>query len=316
MKYGGFIEMPENQGIPLHEWMLACQFSSRSTKGIRLDFEYRHCDLTLVYVQDHYYGSLLDYKRLSKIKDKDKIIRSCEIHFWPYFEDYAKEQGLIIQRCTKTKNSIRAVLSNGLRLTFHYSKAHDDYLIREITSRFGNKRLMNLSLLEPAILEMESLNLSLIQYLKQGGFFNLPGHENRGLDDLLMKCSAKDSHSGISGTILGFEFKHWLMEIFYDNNRELIGENLKFLGNVHCQSKDEIIAETEIHFWEHFRRYAEQHGMQIIETCTSPDLIIAFLNTGSNLHFDYIEEYGDYLVSVIEGDGAKHRDTYRKMYKS
>ncbi|WP_088829979.1 hypothetical protein [Paenibacillus tyrfis] len=314
MKYGGFIEIPENQNMTLNELMLTCQVSSKSEEGIRLDFEFQQCDLTLIYKKNHYYGSLLDFKRFTRIHDRDKILKGSEINFYRNFQDYAKERKLDISTSTQTKNSVRVVLCNGLRLTFHYSKIHDDFLIWEITNRFGNKRLINLVTSQTSVLTMESMNFSLIQYLKYSGFFNLPGNETISFNDLLMKCCLNESHSGISGTILGFRFKNWLLEIFYDDHKELIGENVKFLGYHNYRSKDEIIQAAEIHFWENFKDYSEQNGLQIIETCTSEDTLIAFLHTGSNLHFDYKEEYGDYLVSVIEGDGTRFREAYRRIY--
>ncbi|MFD0710510.1 hypothetical protein [Paenibacillus sp. GCM10027626] len=314
MKYGGFTEIPENKPLTFNELLLACHASSRSEKGIRLDFEFQQCDLTIIYHNNHYYGSRLDFSRLGRISSKDKILKSCDVNFWSNFESYATAQSLKISKTTQTKNSIRATLSNGLRVAFHFSKDHDDFLISEITSRFGNKRIMNAALLEPFIIEMESMNISLANYLKHGGFFNLPGNGGDTFNDLLLKCSSKESHSGISGTILGFNFKNWLLEVFYDDDQKLIGENVKFVGNHNNQSKEDILKGTEINFWGNFKTYAEQIGLQMIEICTGYDTIIAFLNSGSNVHFQYQEEYGDYVVCVLEGEGTEYRESYRRIY--
>lgn len=158
------------------------------------------------------------------------------------------------------------------------------------------------------------MDFTLLHYLRQQGFFHLPAHKNSNFDDLLLKCSSKESHSAITGTILGFEFKNWLLEIFYNDNQELIGENLKFINRSSHSSKEEIIKNCEIHFWESFKLYAQQNDLQITEICKDHDTIIAFLNTGANLHFQYQEEFGDYLISVLEGDGTSFRESYRRIY--
>ncbi|KQN96020.1 hypothetical protein [Paenibacillus sp. Leaf72] len=314
IKHGGFIEIPENGHLTFHELLIACQASARSGQSTVLDFEFRHFDLSLIYVHDQYYGSLIDFKRLARIKNSHKIAKLGDIHFWHDFERYAAQHRLTIRTCTQTKNSRKAILDNGLRLIFHYSKTHDDFLISEITSRFGNKRMINSTLSPSSYMEMESIDFSIVAYLKHKGLFNLPAHKNSGFHDLLMKCSSKECHSAITGTILGFEFKYWLLEIFYDDHLALIGENLKFINRSSCSSKEEIIKEYEIHFWESFKLYAQQNDLQIIEICKDHDMIIAFLNTGANLHFQYQEEFGDYLISVIEGDGIPFRESYRRIY--
>lgn len=314
IKHGGFIEIPENEHLTFHELLTACQASVKSEQGTVLDFEFQHFDLFLTYVHDHYYGSLINFRRLAQIKDPKKIAKQCDIHFWHDFERYAAQHRLTIRKCTQTKSSIKAILDNGLHLTFHYSKTHDDFLISEITSRFGNKRIINSTLSHPSYMEMEHMDFSILHYLRHKGFFNLPAHKNSGFNNLLMKCSSKESHSAITGTILGFEFKNWLLEIFYDDNQELIGENLKFINRSSRSSKEEILEEYDIHFWESFKLYAQQNDLQIIEICKDHDTIIAFLNTGANLHFQYQEEWGDYLISVIEGDGASFRESYRRIY--
>jgi len=315
MKYGGFMELPENRERTLQDLMLGCQASFRSERDISLEFEFRQCDLTVIYANNRYYGSHIDFSRLKNISGKERIVKSCAINFWRYFEGYATELGLTIATCSQTKNSIRVILSNGLRLAFRYSETHDDFLINEISSRYGNKRKMNLIHAKPCILDMESMGFTIIQYLKHGGFFSVPGHGDRRFEDLLMNCITKESHSSITGTILGFQFKAWLLEIFYDEDLQLIGENLKFLGDRRFQSKDETKQETDIHVWEDFKGYAQRNAIQIIERCRSHDVMIVFLDTGSNIHFNYSEECGDYVVSVMEGNGVRLRDSYRRIYK-
>ncbi|WP_338552505.1 hypothetical protein [Paenibacillus sp. KS-LC4] len=314
IKHGGFLEIPENEHLTFHELLTTCQTSVTSGQAAVLAFEFHHCDLSLIYVHGQYYGSLIDFKKLARINNPHRIAKQCDIHFWHDFEHYAAQHHLTIRTCTQTKNSRKAILDNGLRLTFHYSKTHDDFLISEITSRYGNKRIIQSTLSASSYMEMERMDFTILHYLRQQGFFHLPAHKNSHFNDLLLKCSSKESHSAITGTILGFEFKNWLLEIFYNDNLELIGENLKFINRCPHSSKEEIINNCEIHFWESFKLYAQQNDLQITEICKDHDTIIAFLNTGANLHFQYREEFGDYLISVLEGDGTSLRESYRRIY--
>jgi hypothetical protein len=315
MKFGGFMELPENRERTLRDSLADCQASFRSEHDIAIEYEFRHCDLTVIYVNNGYYGSHIDFSRLKQISSKERIVKSCAINFWSHFQGYAEELGLTIVTFTQTKNSIRIILHNGVRLAFRYSKTHDDFLIHEMTSRYSNRRKMSFIYANPCILDRESMGFTVIQYLKHGGFFNIPGNQECRFEDLLMNCTTKESHSSITGTILGFQFKAWLLEVFYDEELQFIGENIKFLGDSHCKNKDETKQETDIHVWEGFKDYTQRNGIQIVEICRSRDVMIVFLDTGSNVHFNYSEEYGDYVISVMEGDGVRLRDSYRKIYK-
>lgn len=91
---------------------------------------------------------------------------------------------------------------------------HGDNLLDQITSRYGNQRKLNRIIAEPMILDMQSMGYTVSEYLKHGGFFKLPGQRNLQFPELLTLCTAKESHNSITGTILGFQFKRWLLEIF------------------------------------------------------------------------------------------------------
>ncbi|WP_405113084.1 hypothetical protein MHH28_06195 [Paenibacillus sp. FSL K6-1217] len=307
--------MPENRGRTLQDLMLACQTALRSERHLGLEFEFRHCDVTVIYLNNSYYGSHIDFSRLKNLITRDQIVKSCTLHFWSYFEDYIAVLGLTIVTCTPTLNNIRVVLSNGLRLVFRYSKAHHELLIEEISSRYGNKRIMNLLHAEPHLLEMESMGFTFIQYLKHGGFLSVPGLENRRFTDLLMQCTTKESHSSITGTILGFQFKDWYMEFFYDEKLQFTGENMKFIGEHGREDREERQQDNDFYSWGDFQVFARHNDIQIIEQCRSLDVMIVFLDTGANVHFNYSDELGDYAVSVVEGDGMRFRDSYRRIYK-
>lgn len=296
--YGGYIEIPENRGRTLQELLLDCQASSRSEHGLSLEFEFRQCRLTVLYTQKGYFGSLLEFGR------RGRRVTKSDMHLRENFGAYLAELGLTIASFTQTRRSIRVQLSNGLRVIFQYSAEHGDYLLELISNRHSNQRKMNRIIAEPMILEMESWGCKVSSYLKYGGFFKLPGRQELQYPELLALCTTKESHSSITGTILGFQFKHWLLEIFYNEQGQLTGENMKFIGEA-----------TEFRTWEDFQAFARHNGIQIIEQCRSLDVMIVFLYTGANVHFNYSEELGDYVVTVLEGDGMRLRDSYRRIYK-
>lgn len=130
------------------------------------------------------------------------------------FRGYVAGLGLTSVSCTQTRKSIRTQLSNGMRVIFQYSADHGDYLLDQISTRYGNSSKMNRIIAEPMILEMESMGCTVSEYLKQGGFFKLPDQQKLQFPELVTLCTTKESHSSITGTILGFQFKHWLLEIF------------------------------------------------------------------------------------------------------
>ena len=296
--YGGYIEIPENRGRTLEELMLDCQASYRSEHGLSLEFEFRQCRLTVVYTQKGYFGSQLDFSR------RGWRVTESDMHLWQNFGTYLAELGLTIVSFTQASKSIRVQLSNGLRVIFQYSTDHGDYLLDQISSRYGNQRKLNRIIAEPMILDMESMGCTVSSYLKHGGFFKLPGQQNFQFPELLTLCTTKESHSSITGTILGFQFKRWLLEIFYDEQGQLTGENMKFIAE-----------DTEFRTWGDFQAFARHNGIQIIEQCRSLDVMIVFLDTGANVHFNYSEDLGDYVVTVLEGDGVRLRDSYRRIYK-
>lgn len=309
MTSGGYMEIPENHGRTLKELMLVCQVSYRSEHGLSLEFEFRQCRLTLIYTTKGYFGSQLDFNR------RGRRVTGSDMHQWQGFPNYLAELGLTTVSFTQTRKSIRAQLSNGLRVIFQYSAGHDDYLLDQISSRYSNQRKLNRIIAEPMILEMESIGCTVSEYLKQGGFFKLPGQQDRRFTDLLMQCTSKESHSSITGTILGFQFKHWLLEIFYDEELQFTGENMKFIGEHGGDGKEEGQQDNDFRTWGDFQAFARRHGIQIIEQCRSLDVMIVFLDTGANVHFNYSEELSAYVVTVLEGDGMRLRDSYRRIYK-
>ncbi|WP_238651944.1 hypothetical protein [Paenibacillus piscarius] len=307
--YGGYIEIPENRGRTLQELMLDCQASSRSEHGLSLEFEFRQCRVIVIYNSKGYFGSQLDFSR------RGRRITGIDKHLWRNFPNYLAELGLTIVRCTQNSKSIRVQLSNGLRVILQYSADHGDYLLEQITSRYGNQRKLNRIIAEPMILDMESMGCTVSEYLKQGGFFKLPGQQNLRFPELLMLCTTKESHSSITGTILGFQFKRWLLEIFYDEQLQLTGENMKFIGEHRKGAPEGGLQENEFYNWSEFEDFARRNGIGIMEQCRSMDVMIVFMDTGANVHFNYSEELGDYAVTVLEGDGISLRDSYRRIYK-
>lgn len=296
--YGGYMEIPENHGRTLQELILDCQASYRSEHGLSLELEFRQCRLTVVYAKKGYFGSQLDFSR------RGRRVTGSDIHLWQNFGDYLAGLGLTTVSFTQTSKSIRAQLSNGLRVIFQYSADHGDYLLEQISSRYSYQRKLNRIIAEPMILEMESMGCTVSEYLKQGGFFKLPGQKEYRFPDLLALCTTKESHSSITGTILGFQFERWLLEIFYDEEGQPTGENMKFTGE-----------NNEFRTWRQFQAFALDNSIQIIEQCRSLDVMIVFLDTGANVHFNYSEDLGDYAVTVLEGDGIRLRDSYRRIYK-
>lgn len=307
--YGGYMEIPENHGRTLQELMLDCQVSYRSEHGLSLEFEFRQCSLTVIYAKKGYFGSQLDFSR------RGRRVTERDMHLWQDFATYLAELGLTTVNFTQNSKRIRAQLSNGLRVIFQYSADHGDYLLDQITSRYGNQRKLNRIIAEPMILELESMGCMVSEYLKQGGFFKLPGQQDRRFTDLLMRCTTKESHSSITGTILGFQFKRWLLEIFYDERLQFTGENMKFIGEHGEDRKEEGQQDNEFRTWGDFQAFARYHGIQIVEQCRSLDVMIVFLDTGANVHFNYSEDLEDYVVTVLEGDGMRLRDSYRRIYK-
>lgn len=308
--YGGYIEIPENRGRTPQELLLDCQASFRSEHGLSLEFEFRQCRVTVIYNSKGYFGSQLDYSR------RGRRITGIDKHLWRNFPDYLAELGLTIVRCTQNRKSLRAQLSNGLRVIFQYSGDHEDYLLNQISSRYGNQSKMNQIIAEPMILDMERVGGCTVSgYLKHGGFFKLPGQQHdRPFPELLTLCTTKESHSSITGTILGFQFKRWLLEIFYDEQLRLTGENMKFIGEHRKEAPEGGLQENEFYSWSEFEDFARRNGIGIIEQCRSLDVMIVFLDTGANVHFNYMEELGDYTVTVLEGDGMSLRGSYRRIY--
>lgn len=298
MRSGGYMEIPEHHGRTLQDLILDCQASFRSEHGLSLEFEFRQCRLTLLYTGKGYFGSMLDFSR------RGRKVTESDNHLWQNFGTYLTELSLIIVNFTQTRKSIRAQLSNGLRVIFTYSADHGDYLLEQISSRYSNQRKLNRIIAEPMILEMERMGCTVSSYLKHGGFFKLAGQQELQFPELAALCTTKESHSSITGTILGFQFKHWLLEIFYDEEGQLTGENMKFIGE-----------NNGFRTWGDFQAFARHNGIQIIEQCRSLDVMIVFLDTGANVHFNYSEDLGDYAVTVLEGDGVSLRDSYRRIYK-
>ncbi|MEK4852106.1 hypothetical protein NST04_19825 [Paenibacillus sp. FSL H7-0756] len=309
MRSGGYMEIPENRVRTLQELILDCQASYRSEHGLSLEFEFRQCSLTLICTTKGYFGSQLDFNR------RGRKVTGVDMHLWQNFPKYLAELGLTTVNCTQTSRSIRAQLSNGLTVIFKHSAEHNDYLLDRISSRYSNQRQLNRIIAEPMILKMESMGCTVSEYLKQGGFFKLPGQKEHPFTELLTLCTTKESHSSITGTILGFQFKCWLLEIFYDEELQLTGENMKFIGEHEGDAKEEGQQDNEFRTWGDFQTFARHNGIQIIEQCRSLDVMIVFLDTGANVHFNYSEELGDYVVTVLEGDGARLRDSYRRVYK-
>lgn len=307
--YGGYMEIPENRGRTPEELLLDCQASSRSKHGHSLEFEFRQCRLTVVYAKKGYFGSQLDFSR------RGRRVTGSDMLQWQDFSNYLAELGLTTVNFTQKSKRIRAQLSNGLRVIFQYSADHGDYLLDQITSRYGNQRKLNRIIAEPMILDMQSMGYTVSEYLKHGGFFKLPGQQDRRFTDLLMRCTTKESHSSITGTILGFQFKRWLLEIFYDEKLQFTGENMKFIGEHGEDRKEEGQQDNEFRTWGDFQAFARYHGIQILEQCRSLDVMIVFLDTGANVHFNYSEDLEDYVVTVLEGDGMRLRDSYRRIYK-
>lgn len=164
--------------------------------------------IILIYTTKGYFGSQLDFNR------RGRRVTGSTMNLWQYFPNVLAELGLTTVSFTQTRKSIRAQLSNGLRVIFQYSADHGDYLLERISSRYSNSRKINRIIAEPMILAMESMGCTVSEYLKQGGFFKLPEQQNLPFPELLTLCTTKESHSSITGTILGFQFKHWLLEIF------------------------------------------------------------------------------------------------------
>lgn len=307
--YGGYMEIPENRGRTLRELMLDCQASYRSEQGLSLEFEFRQCSLSLIYTVKGYFGSQLNFNR------RGRRVTGDDMRLWQQFPNYLAELGLTNVSFTQTRKSIRAHLSNGLRVIFQYSAEHGDYLLDQISSRYGNSRKMNRIIAEPMILEMESMGCTISSYLKHGGFFKLPGQQKLQFPELLTLCTTKESHSSVTGTILGFQFKHWLLEIFYDEEGQLTGENMKFIPEHDGDANGEGQQNNKFRTWGDFQGFARHNGIEIMEQCRSLDVMIVFLDTGANVHFNYSEELGDYVVTVLEGEGTSLRDSYRRIYK-
>ncbi|WP_339256906.1 hypothetical protein [Paenibacillus sp. FSL P2-0136] len=307
--YGGYMEIPENHGRTLQELMLDCQVSYRSEHGLSLEFEFRQCRLTVVYAKKGYFGSQLDFSR------RGRRVTERDMHLWQNFGGYVAGLGLTSVSFKQNRKSVRAQLSNGLRVIFQYSADHGDNLLDQITSRYGNQRKLNRIIAEPMILDMQSMGYTVSEYLKHGGFFKLPGQRNLQFPELLTLCTAKESHNSITGTILGFQFKRWLLEIFYDEKLQFTGENMKFIGEHGEDRKEEGQQHNEFLTWGDFQAFARYHGIQILEQCRSLDVMIVFLDTGANVHFNYSEDLEDYVVTVLEGDGMRLRDSYRRIYK-
>ncbi|MEK5465462.1 hypothetical protein MKY64_10650 [Paenibacillus sp. FSL R7-0210] len=263
----------------------------------------------MVYAKKGYFGSQLDFSR------RGRRVTGSDMLQWQDFSNYLAELGLTTVNFTQKSKRIRAQLSNGLRVIFQYSADHGDYLLDQITSRYGNQRKLNRIIAEPMILDMQSMGYTVSEYLKHGGFFKLPGQQDRRFTDLLMRCTTKESHSSITGTILGFQFKRWLLEIFYDEKLQFTGENMKFIGEHGEDRKEEGQQDNEFRTWGDFQAFARYHGIQILEQCRSLDVMIVFLDTGANVHFNYSEDLEDYVVTVLEGDGMRLRDSYRRIYK-
>lgn len=256
-----------------------------------------------------YFGSQLDFSR------RGRRVTERDMHLWQNFGGYVAGLGLTSVSFKQNRKSVRAQLSNGLRVIFQYSADHGDNLLDQITSRYGNQRKLNRIIAEPMILDMQSMGYTVSEYLKHGGFFKLPGQRNLQFPELLTLCTAKESHNSITGTILGFQFKRWLLEIFYDEKLQFTGENMKFIGEHGEDRKEEGQQHNEFLTWGDFQAFARYHGIQILEQCRSLDVMIVFLDTGANVHFNYSEDLEDYVVTVLEGDGMRLRDSYRRIYK-
>lgn len=85
------MELPENRERTFRDSLADCQVSFRSEHDIGIEYEFRHCDLTVIYANNSYYGSHIDFSRLKKISGNERIVKSSAINFWRHFEGYAED---------------------------------------------------------------------------------------------------------------------------------------------------------------------------------------------------------------------------------